>query len=118
MFIKNDSSGEHRYYNGMLGEITDISDNTVTVRPNDSTEEIEVGMETWQNSRFTLNEKTNEIEEVVDGTYKQIPLRLAWAITVQEWFSPARFRRRSSSASAAVWGKSFRRRCFARGSSR
>ena len=73
MFIKNDSSGEHRYYNGMLGEITDISDNTVTVRPNDSTEEIEVGMETWQNSRFTLNEKTNEIEEVVDGTYKQIP---------------------------------------------
>ncbi len=84
MFIKNDSSGEHRYYNGMLGEITDISDNTVTVCPHDSTEEIEVGVESWQNSRFTLNEKTNEIEEVVDGTYKQIPLRLAWAITVHK----------------------------------
>lgn len=84
MFIKNDSSAEHRYFNGLLGEITEISEKYVVVRPQDSSEEISVGVETWQNSRFTLDEKTNEIEEVVEGTFQQIPLRLAWAITVHK----------------------------------
>ena len=68
----------------MLGEITDISDNTVTVRPNDSAEEIEVGMETWQNSRFTLTKKTNEIEEGSGRHFQANPPSLGVGITVHK----------------------------------
>ena len=32
MFVKNDSSGEHRYYNGMIGEVTAVSASSIEVR--------------------------------------------------------------------------------------
>ena len=38
----------------------------------------------WENTRYTLNEKTREIEAEVQGTFKQLPLRLAWAITIHK----------------------------------
>ena len=38
MFVKNDSSGEHRYCNGTIGEVTAISDENIDVRCNDSGE--------------------------------------------------------------------------------
>jgi hypothetical protein len=34
--------------------------------------------------RYTLNEQTREIESEVQGTFKQLPLRLAWAITIHK----------------------------------
>lgn len=38
----------------------------------------------WENTRYTLNEKTREIESEVQGTFQQLPLRLAWAITIHK----------------------------------
>ena len=38
----------------------------------------------WENTRYTLNEETREIETEVQGTFKQYPLRLAWAITIHK----------------------------------
>ena len=38
----------------------------------------------WENTRYTLNEKTREIEAEVQGTFQQLPLRLAWAITIHK----------------------------------
>ena len=84
MFIKNDSSGEHKYYNGMLGEITEISDNSIWVRASDNGEIISVNTEEWTNNRYEINEETREITEVVDGTFLQYPLRPAWAITIHK----------------------------------
>ena len=89
MFVKNDSSGGHRYYNGMLGTVTRfLYDNEeqkeyVEVISDDG-DTIQVGCETWESLKYKLNEKTNEIEQEVEGTFSQYPLQAAWAVTIHK----------------------------------
>ncbi len=84
MFIKNDYSGERRYFNGKIGIVDDISDDTVVVRFTDGSTSTEVEPYTWENKKFSLNQTTNEIEEKVAGNFTHLPLKLAWAITIHK----------------------------------
>ena len=84
MFIKNDSSPEKRYFNGKIGIITDISRENVTVQCANEIDEIVAERETWENINYSINEETKEIKEDVTGSFSQIPLRLAWAITIHK----------------------------------
>lgn len=84
MFVKNDSSVEKAYYNGMIGTITEINDKNFFVRAKDTGVVIKVEPEKWDNTRYVINERTNEITEEVDGTFTQFPVKPAWAITVHK----------------------------------
>jgi len=84
MFIKNDSSAEKRYFNGKIGIVTDISKENVTVQCANEIEEIITEKELWDSINYTINEETKELKEEIVGSFKQIPLRLAWAITIHK----------------------------------
>ncbi len=84
MFIKNDSGEEKRFYNGKIGKIKSVSDDELVVECGKEKEEITLQTTEWENIRYTLNKDTGNIEEKIIGTFNQMPLRLAWAITVHK----------------------------------
>ena len=84
MFIKNDPSIEHLYYNGRIGRVTYVDAYKILVLCEGDDEAIEVEPLEWENTRYTLNEETKEIETEIQGIFKQYPLRLAWAITIHK----------------------------------
>ena len=84
MFIKNDPSGDGQFFNGKIGTVEALNDSGIKVAFSDGAPSVWVEKYTWENKRFTINKKTNEIEEKVIGTFVHFPLKLAWAITVHK----------------------------------
>jgi ATP-dependent exoDNAse (exonuclease V) alpha subunit len=83
MFIRNDISGEKKYFNGKLGEISAVDENEIKVVLEGSEREIVVKREVWEQKKYFLDtDKT--IKEEVLGSFEQFPIKLAWAVTIHK----------------------------------
>ncbi|MET3981249.1 hypothetical protein ABIB62_003673 [Mucilaginibacter sp. UYP25] len=82
MFVKNDSSAEKLYYNGKIGTVTALDESTVYVQCGSDGKEIAVEALEWTNINYQM--EGDEINETNSGSFAQIPLKLAWSITIHK----------------------------------
>lgn len=80
MMLRNDK--DKRFVNGSIGTVVNVKTKTVDVEING--EIFEVGNETWNKINYHFDPETQKIKQEVVSSFSQLPLRLAWAITIHK----------------------------------
>lgn len=80
MLCRNDQA--RRWVNGTLATITKLDEQSVMVKIGE--EEYEVNPVQWEQPRYVYDKATKKLEKDIVGSYTQLPLRLAWAITIHK----------------------------------
>ena len=81
MFVKNDDL--NRYVNGSIGIISDINEDDIEVEL-PSGKFIDIRIAIWENYQYTWNRSKKTISQDLIGTFKQLPIKPAWAITIHK----------------------------------
>ncbi len=80
MLIRNDPEG--RWVNGSLAHVEGFGNKSVIVKIAGRVYEIEPSA--WEKYRYDFEMDTKKVKREVVGTFKQMPLRLAYAVTIHK----------------------------------
>lgn len=80
MTMRNDPG--KNFVNGSLGIIEELKENSILVRIENHDKLIEIQAVIWEIIRYTM--EGSEIKTEVIGSFSQLPVKLAWAVTIHK----------------------------------
>ncbi len=84
MFIRNDVGENRQFYNGKIGYLHEVLEDSFVIEFPDENRRVGVSKQVWENKRYIVDSQTNEITEEELGSFSQYPLRLSWAVTIHK----------------------------------